>query len=199
MNSRVIGIGLVVIIAAVAIGAVLATRKPEPSGQLPPAAIPPQSSNQHAGIIATTTSGQHSYTNTLYGFQFTYPGGWRVGENSLNFVQLYNFPLSTAAYDAKGFAKNQNKVEAAVADSVSTAPSSGAPDYVPISLQRTQITVANEIATRTDTEFAGGLKIRTYLLPIGPTPNKSLSISIYGDSANFGVLDEIVRSITWVK
>ncbi|MHB1163270.1 MAG: hypothetical protein ACYCZZ_01955 [Minisyncoccota bacterium] len=172
---------------------------PQPAANTSPSQSIDQ--DQYVGEISTTTSGQNIYTNTKYGFQFIYPQGWRVGDNHLGYgtFQLFNYPDTEPGASSKGFAKNENKIEAAVGNiSINSAMSSPPnSNYATSSSELVSLGSAGQNILRTDAELFGGEKFRTYLLPLKNMPNESLQISIYGDPSNFYVLDNLVKSIVW--
>ena len=162
---------------------------------------PSQSIDEYVGVISTGASGQNVYTNNKYGFRFTYPQGWRVGNNILGMpyggtLQLFNYADTEHGASSKGFTKGENKIEAAIVPS--SAPSPYSSSEYPASIKTTQLVVAGEIAVRTDVELiVGGEKSRSYLLPLKNMSGQSLRITIGGDSSNFYVLDDLVKSIIW--
>lgn len=165
---------------------------------------PSQSADQYAGEISTDASGQNVYTNNKYGFQFTYPQGWRVGNNILGMpyggsLQLFNYADTEPNASSRGFTKGENKIEAAIIDSSASSAIlfSDSSDYPTKSRELISLRLAKETVAGINAELIGGRKYRTYLLQHPNMPGKSLGISISGDPSNFYVLDDLVRSIMW--
>lgn len=162
-----------------------------------------QNATNYAGIISTNASGQRVYTNDKYGFQFTYPANWRVGDNALGMpnggtLQLLNSSKEDVG-QSHGFARGENKIEAAVINTESSSAmlSSSNPDSPAKSIEPISLSVLNGTITGVNVELIGGEKSRTYSIPLRAAPDKSLLITIYGEASNFYALDTLVKSITW--
>lgn len=160
----------------------------------------PQAVNlpKDTGTVSTSTKGVLLYTNEKVGVSFLFPQGWHLGNNLLGngLLQLLNYDVGN--YSGKGFSPNGeiNKIEAVIDTSNKYEQSS---DYPAKSVKEQQVEIAGQKATRTDVELVGGEKERIYYIPMPSTPEKFLSIVIFGDISNFYMLDNLVKSIQWMK
>ncbi|MCR4330266.1 MAG: hypothetical protein NUV49_00020 [Patescibacteria group bacterium] len=155
--------------------------------------------DEYTGKISTNDNGKNSYINNRYNFKFTYPQEWRVGDNSLGYgtFQLFNYPESIANGKSSFSPDNgMNKIEAGISASGLYGSSD---DYPEKTRTAKEIEIAGQTAIRTEVELAGGERILSYVIPLPIIPQKSLSITIYGDPSNFRVLDEIIASFEWVQ
>lgn len=151
----------------------------------------------YVGIIATTTANTMLYTSKKYNFQLIYPQGWNVGDNHLGYgtFQLFNYDLSQAL-GKSFFPKGHNKIEAVI----STSDLDEISDiYSEKKRVEKEVVVAGQKATRVEVELLGGEKILIYIISLPTTSSQYLNISIYGDSSNFHVLDEMVESLVFLK
>ena len=174
---------LLIIIVVIAIG------QKQPTGE----------AANYAGAISTRTDGQQVYTNARYGFQFAYPKGWLVGDNSLGYstLQLSNYDISKA--DGKDFNNEnggRNKIEAYISDDDADKPSEFYPET---NRKEKQVVVTGQSSIYREIELIGNDKVNSYTITLPNTDNKYLRISIYGDQANFSILDKVVGSIVWLK
>lgn len=164
----------------------------------------PGNLEQYVGQITTDVNGTSTYTSPKYGLSFTYPKGWRVGDNHLGYgtFQLFNYDESEV--DGKSVFKNgQNKIEAGVStgspeESAAQIKIDPHADYIISSVTHTRVKIAGQDSIRTDVVLMGGQQFHTYRIPLKTTSGVFLGISMYGDALNFSILDQIVRSIMWI-
>lgn len=136
--------------------------------------------------------GLEIYSNEKYGFIFSYPRDWTAKTENSELIQFYNY-LKT---DEEALSENVlNKVEIVVVEEINYEGSS---DYPEKNKSISDIVIAGQNAKKVGVELIGGEKISSYYVQI-PSINKYLSLSIYGDSNNFYVLDNIVNSLKWTK
>ena len=155
----------------------------------------------YLGIIATTTTNTMLYTSKKYNLQFTYPLGWNVGDNHLGYgtFQLLNYDVSKAP-PKSFFPKGYNKIEATISTSdLQDILQDISEVYSENKKMRKEIIVAEQKATRIEIELLGGEKILFYVISLPTTSPQYLNMSIYGDSSNFHVLDEMVESLVFLK
>lgn len=157
--------------------------------------------HEPVGTISTTRSGITSYVNKNMGLTFEFPQDWHLGVNTLGdasgygYLQLFNYDEKTA--DGKSiFPKGHNKIEASVTLNDKYTASS---DYPAKSVNEQEIKVGAQKVSQIDVELLGGQKMRGYIIPLMGVDKKFLSVFIYGDPANFHVLDELVQSIEWTQ
>jgi hypothetical protein len=136
------------------------------------------------------------YENQEFGFSFTYPEGWRLGDNNLGRGTLQLFNYQEQAENGSTFSKGLNKIEAVVIENDSYESSD---DYPEERQEKTEVIIAGKKVTRVVTELNGGERTLSYLIPLIETDSKSLLITIYGDPANFNVLDNVILTFEWVK
>jgi len=152
---------------------------------------------KYVGLILSNIDGNNVYTNNKYGFSFTFPQGWRVGDNHLGYgtFQIFNYPESQAM-ERGGFPTNSkmNKIEAGISDSSAYEISLIYPEAT-----RTikNVVISGQNSVRTEIELVGGEKILSYSIPLFSIDNQFLVISIYGDPSNFVVIDNLVKSINF--
>lgn len=154
--------------------------------------------NSYVGVITQNANGQNVYTSSKYHLSFTYPQGWRVGDNHLGYgsFQIFNFEPEIGQ---KGFLKGQNKIEAGIAviDPHDFGKNTDFPEGYSTT---TKVTIAGEPSIRFDINYpAGGVRLFSYIIPIPDTLNNYIGISIYGDPSNFYVLNDLVKSLEWLK
>jgi hypothetical protein len=157
----------------------------------------PANINEYIGTISSSTDGRNVYISNKYDLQFIYPEEWRVGDNHLGYgtFQIFNYDESEAT-GSSIFPKGWNKIEIAITSN-STVDTS--PEYPEINRITKEVLVGGQPATRVETEFTGGVKILSYKILLPTISNKYLSMSMYGDSSNFYILDEIVKSLIWIR
>jgi hypothetical protein len=156
----------------------------------------PVNIDEYIGTISSNVDGQNMYTSNKYNFQFIYPEEWRVGDNHLGYgtFQIFNYKESEAT-ETSVFQKGRNKVEIAITSNNTVDTS---PEYPEMNRITKEIMVNGQPATRFEIEMTGGGKILSYKILIPTISNKYVSMSIYGDSSNFHILDEIVKSLIWI-
>lgn len=156
-----------------------------------------QDSSKYVGDISTSTSGMMLYRNNQLGLAFEYPQGWRVSSNSLGYGMLQLFSYDVANADGKSvFPKGDNKIEAVIVNDPIITTSS---DYPEKSRETTPVSVVGQRADKTTVTLQGGEKSLIYIIPLPSQSGKFLRIVIYGDPANFSILDDLVQSIQWVQ
>lgn len=165
-----------------------------------PSNVPTNTVNKSENFVGNISAGigdQLLYSNEKLGLTFAFPKNWYAGDNSLGsgYLQLFNYDVSQATGKSV-FPAGHNKIEAIIGTSNKYEQSS---DYPAKLVNEQQLEVNGQKATRTDVELAGGEKERIYYIPIPTTPEKFLSIVIFGDTSNFYVLDDLVKSIRWTK
>lgn len=165
-----------------------------PSQELP-SVIQSINKDEYIGVISVNKNGQNVYASEKYNLRFTYPQGWRVGDNHLGYgtFQLFNF--RSELYQ-KGFQKGQNKIEAGIGSGNTYGTSSDYPEKTRVAKD---VVVSGKLATRFEIELMGGEKILSYITALPNFSNKYLGITIYGDPLNFYVLDDLVKSIEWLN
>ncbi len=167
-----------------------------------PVAVQPQNAsnfNEPAGAISTTSSGQLVYENKNLGLQFEFPPDWHLSKNTLGdasghgYLQLFNYDEHQT--DKKNvFSKGANKIEISISLNNTYTPSS---DYPANSVHEQQVRIGGQEITRVDVELFGGQKMRIYFIPITADTIKFLNLVIFGDDANFSVLDNLVQGVQW--
>lgn len=197
-RNTIVLILVVLLVSSVVWYFLLPTKKELANTTLPDKAVISQIPiiDEYVGLISATTDGQNIYTSNKYGIKFTYPQGWRVGDNHLGYgtFQLFNYDVSQAGGKSL-FPKGQNKIEASILSNNIYGTST---DYPEKGRVVKQVLVAGQVATRFDIELVGGEKILSYIVSLPSTSEKYFSINMYGDPLNFHILDEVVGSITWL-
>jgi hypothetical protein len=152
--------------------------------------------NNYHGQITTNAQRENVYTSSKYGLSFTYPKEWDVSQNNLGYgaLQITNYDISTS--DGRSFRPGQNKLEAAI---VTTSTVSSSPDFPDEKQRSTQVTLAGVTATRTEVFLSEGVEFLNYHIPLPSLQGQYLTISIFGDTSNFSILDRIMRSIEFSK
>lgn len=170
------------------------TPVPAPSSNVPTNIVKENS----VGNISAGIDDQMLYSNEKIGLTFAFPKNWHVGNNALGAGSLQLLNYDTSNPPSKNFTADGkiNKIEVVIDMSNKYEQSS---DYPAKSINEQQVEIAGQKATRTDVELARGEKERIYYIPIPLTPKKFLSIVIFGDTSNFYVLDDLVKSIQWMK
>ena len=140
------------------------------------------------------------YYNAYQKIKFTIPTGWSVSKDymddnsyKLGQFQLFNYIVSS---NSKGFAKGQNKIEGMIISSQNSSTSTTEDSvYTPKSKKEEIVMISgNKVNSKTEV-FDGGITIKTYMLPIYKNTGSYLSLSIYGDVANFNMLDLLAKQI----
>lgn len=151
--------------------------------------------NEYVGIISSGVDDKNIYTNKKYGFSFSYPKDWHVGDNHLGYgtLQLFNYDQGKVT-GGSVFGVGQSKIELTISDFGSYSDSTDYPEK-----QRIEkgATVDGQPATIYERELVGGEKISSYLISFPAITDKYLSINMYGDSSNFYILEEMVKSLKW--
>ena len=143
----------------------------------------------------TSAKSENIYTNTEYGFRFTYPQGWHLGDNNFErgTFQLFNYSESEASGSV--FPVGTNKIEARISANNTYGTSD---DYPQKTRTVTEVNIAGQKATRMEVELIGGEKILSYTISLPQNNGEFLAITIYGDSSNFYVLEELIADIEWL-
>lgn len=157
---------------------------------LPPGT--PSNVETYRGIVTKGTKGYNTYTSKKYGIQFSFPEEWRGGSGYLGYgsVSLFNYPVSEEPDFALSGTDGKNHIQ------VSLGPEDS---YAKIG---EQITIAGQPASRlaksrTEPDFANGKDTLDYFISI-PNSYNQLNFTMYGDPLNFYILDEMVRTVTWI-
>jgi hypothetical protein len=151
---------------------------------------------QYVGEIASDASGNNTYTSPKYGISFTYPKGWHIDSNSLGYGTLRLINFDVRANEQRDFAPGQNKIEV----NIDTHPSvEYSPDYPNEKHEITRVEIGGIRTVRTVVFLSEGLEFLNYIIPIPALKEKYLTMSMWGDSANFYVLDQVARSIKFSK
>ena len=145
------------------------------------------------GVIASSSQGFNSYTSTKYGFTFTYPADWRVGDNEIGYgtLQLLNYDPATAEGKG-GFPLGDNKIEAGILGN-DAAGYVGLPNWRHVG---EHTVLAGIDMWRFDPDISD-YGILTYIVTL--PSNNYLGISMYGDSSNFHVLDDAIATLRWTQ
>lgn len=152
---------------------------------------------EYVGIISpSATNKQSEYLNKKYGFSFIFPSSWQIGDNHLGAgtFQIFNYTPLEGKDSISG--ENTNKIEATI---VYTREISLSDDYPSTQISTTTINIAGQDSLIIDYQLTGGQKIHSYNIPLPSAKDNFLMISIYGNESNFHVLDDIVKSIQWLK
>ena len=140
------------------------------------------------------------YYNAYQKIKFTIPTGWSVSKDymddnsyKLGQFQLFNYMLSG---DNKSFTKGQNKIEGMIISSQNSSISTTEDSvYTPKSKKEEIVMISGNKVNSKTAAFDGGITIKTYMLPIYKDAGSYLSLSIYGDTANFDALDTLAKQI----
>lgn len=150
--------------------------------------------HDYAREIGTdTTADTNTYTNTAHNFSLSYPADWHEGSaNRDNLFQLYNYDVSSVN-GSHTWPPGYNKIEGVVATDTSIL----GPSRVFTEEERTEIevTVAGKTATRTDVTLSDGNQTRSYVVFFDDPADQFLITTIYGDPANFHVLNTVVETL----
>ena len=160
-----------------------------------------QTSDASKDTFTENPDGSNLYKNIEYGFSFNVPKGWHLVGTDINLgtIQLFNY--DTHMTRGSVFSSNENKIEISIGtgslDEIVSKIKTLDPtaDYPINAYQNTRIVVAGNPAIKTESELVGGEKERTYRVSLAPHKNRILSMTIYGDSANFSYLDKLVQSL----
>lgn len=148
-------------------------------------AVSPNSSDGDVGIIASSTTGFNSYTSNKYHFSFNFPADWRLGDNNIGWGTLQIENYDSSLYGGEGWPPGINKIEAVILTDPGT--------YFAIPNDKgTQVTIAGQNALR---NFDAGDGILSYVIPLPKVSGKYLGISMYGDPANYSVLDDLLKTL----
>lgn len=154
-----------------------------------------QNVNEYAGTISTSTNDQLVYTNNKIGLTFTFPLGWHVGDNNLGVGSLQLLNYDETGLVPPGFQKGMNKIEAVITSNTSSTPDTG--DYPKETIKSTTVQMGKQNVVKEVTNYndSANQQFVTYYIPVPSQLGKYLTISIFGDPANFAVLDNLVASI----
>ncbi|MDO8604419.1 MAG: hypothetical protein Q7K40_03420 [bacterium] len=150
----------------------------------------------YRGVITEGSKGYNTYTSKKYGIQFSYPEKWRVGDNHLGYgtFQLFNFFNQEEGAMRAG----KNKIEIYL----NPIYAYNKPDTADIDTKilTKKIIISGQLALRSEIEFSygDGTSMISYEILIPTIPDKYLGMSMYGDPANFHILDEMVKTIKWL-
>jgi hypothetical protein len=138
--------------------------------------------------VADQANATKTYTNAQFGFSFKYPSTWQITEDTLaqhGSVQITNYDPN-AGGNPEAWRRGMNKIELNIVDDSYFTIDPGT--------QMSSTTVAGRSATKlVDT----GNNIVAYLIPY--MTGREISIAIYGDQTNFGILGDVLKSLTWSK
>ena len=182
--------------------------EPNPPTQPPPSIRPspwppaPLPDGIEKGIISPSKNGKSVYTNKKYGFSFTFPSEWRVGDDSLGYgtLQFFNYDESEGVGGHK-FQSGQNKIEMRILSSDSIYIDENASSAFPTeTIENRRLTVAGQAAFMERIRLVNGEEIlKSYKIILHKIPDSGIAIVIYGDTKNFFLLDRLVESIEWVE
>ena len=121
--------------------------------------------------------------NATLGVQFSVPGIWRVGDNRLGYgtFQIFNYSDAEASYG--GWRTGQNKIEMSLIDD-------------PVSFATGEIKsvkIAGQNASRAECEEGNCI---LYIVPLRSIPAKFITLTIYGDSNNYKILETVVATLS---
>jgi hypothetical protein len=119
-----------------------------------------------------------------------YPAGWRVGDVSNDFLQLFNYPDKGPLYSGSVFGKGENKIEMYITDNNFFNNLNDLDSHI------TKSTIVNQ--NQTIIKWVNGNVSNGYLIPLENNANKFLGITIYGDQ-NSSVFDQIISNFRWTK
>lgn len=144
------------------------------------------------GIVPAGTIKSTLYTNNDFKFSFSYPSSWRIIDQSKlgtgGTLFLFNYPASQTILDAGSSPKGQNIIQ------VGIAPMSSFTDIN--DGNTTETTVAGQKAY---VEKGNEVKFYSYTIAIPSSAGKYVRMTIYGDPANFSTLDDLIKTLTWLK
>lgn len=137
------------------------------------------------------TADWKTYNNKELGIQFSYPSNWRVGSNNLNshqgIFQLFNYSEAVSGYNSS-FGKGMNKIEMTILDIPSINFSN--------SENLTETKVSGQKAYRRQDS---SVPLLTYTISLPPNSGKYLSVTMYGDSANYNVLESLIKTFKFTN
>ena len=148
------------------------------------------------GAIAPTTNG-FTYTSTKYGFTFSYPKGWYVGDNHIGWGTFQLFDTSLATRGSGGGKVVGSKIEAGICSGLS-GYTLDTNDYPGMTVNNTNMRIANQAAIRSDVHIADGLDARAYSVRF-PNSENTFCVTMYGPPSKFKVLDNLVESLEWIR
>ena len=148
------------------------------------------------GTVASSSPGSNSYSNKAYGFSFEYPAAWYVEDGGIagSVLTFSNYDPVTAPGKG-GFPAGDNKIQVGLSASDIVSESS-ASDFPQKIRSVTHPMIAGVTATLVDIALAGDEQMLVYFVPLkGTQPHTFLSMVIYGDPANFYVLQNLTKSL----
>lgn len=158
-----------------------------------------KNNNQNDKIWTTSTSsgGLSIYLSEKYKVRFLCPQSWHVGGNDLSYdhFQLFNYDESVAGKDFSNESA-VNKIAVGISDTNTYGTSS---DYAEKVRKEKTIIIGGQQANVVDVELVGGQIIRSYFVALPSQQGKFLAMTIYGNVANFHLLDEIATSAEFNK
>ena len=149
--------------------------------------------NQNSNNTDVLSTEDTTYINKVYKFKLIYPARWRIQDSSDELLQFYNYPLSEAI-EGSVFLERNNKIEIYIGENNVFESSD---DYPESTRTETSSKILGQSARRIETILISGDKILGYAFSIHNS-NKILNISIYGDTLNFKILDDMIRTIEWI-
>lgn len=137
----------------------------------------------------SATADWKTYISKEFGLKFDYPNNWREGNKNINdhggVFQLFNY---SELNSGSNFLKGMNKIEMTIIGNPLT--------YFPHPENAVETMFAGQKAYRFQDASIGSSLSYTISLP--SYPGKYLVATIYGDSVNYDVLEEILKSLMWL-
>lgn len=158
------------------------------------------------GQNAIENSGeQKTYVSSKYGISFNYPKAWNVGlgnDYQYGFIQLANYDM----YNAEGhnFKAGQNKIEGSVVSNDAIDDFFAIEEGLKEEKTSSNVTLANSfvvkrIRSSVTNEGMPLSESLSYVIPMPKMKDSNLVFTIAGDTSNFRVLDEIVKTIKFTN
>jgi hypothetical protein len=140
-------------------------------------------------VMDVSQGGGHTLiTNRILGVQFSVPDSFgRVGNNNLGATggghfQIFNFPEAEVS-DTRRL-PGQNKIEMFLIDDPAAFATGEA---------MTTVEIAGQSAFRVEAELKNFV---SYIVPLRRITGKFITLTIYGDSDNYGILETVIASLS---
>lgn len=152
--------------------------------------LPPVTSSIPEENAQVSQSATPTYVSNDYKFSFAYPETWHLGGDDLGVnggvLQLFNFDREQSTGLEGAWATGHNNIQVVVLNNFNNHFTDGI---------TTEVVVAGQWAFFNQGEE---VKYNSYVIPLPSQPGKHLQVTIYGDPENYFILDELLKTMTWL-
>lgn len=154
----------------------------------------PVNIEEYVGVISPVENGYSLYTNNKYHFTLKFPNDLHVGDNHLGYGTFQLLDFNEAMDDT--LPQDRNKIELFI---TSTSTYGVSQVYSEKNRKVENIVLYGQYATMTEVGFIDNSKVITYSIRLPSKPDLFLSIAMYGNGSKFYLLDNLVKTLTWIK